>query len=272
MKKYIILSVLIFVCNTFSQVIISPYIIYTDTKNKFGTFYVQNESTQEYEIDISFVFGYPVTDSLGNPTMEYIEQPDSTFSSIANWIKAFPKKFALSPGQKQVVKMTVKPPVDLLPGTYWSRIITSASPKSAPLDTLGEGVRAQIKFVLNQITTFLYRVNPAITGIEIENFRSASDSANINVFANLIRTGNSPFFGNVKVSLSNSQGEVVAEDEQSLANYFQFVKKFQFPKNKLVAGEYIVEIKVESNEKTEFTESTLEGVQTVTKNFTLKIP
>ena len=177
MKTVTIFFILMLSRNFFSQVIISPYILYTDTKNKFGAFTVQNESNEIYEIDISFIFGYPVTDSVGNPTMNYIDQPDSSMPSIVGWIKAFPRKFVLNPGQKQIVRMTVKPPVGTEPGTYWSRIITSASPQSVPIDTLKDGVRAQIKFVLNQITTFLYRVEPTTTGIEIQEIHTDTDSS-----------------------------------------------------------------------------------------------
>jgi hypothetical protein len=272
MKKLILLFTFLFFGRSFSQVIISPYVLYTDSKNKFGTFYVQNESDQIYEIDISFIFGYPITDSVGNATMKYFEQPDSSLPSIVDWIKAFPRKFILNPKQRQVVRMTVKPPADVLPGTYWSRIVTSAAPQSPPVDTLGEGVRAQIKFVLNQITTFLYRVDPTTTGIEVKDFYNEIDSSNTNIYARLARTGNSPFFGDVIVTILNSQSVVIAEEEQSLNNYFELVKKFQFPIEKLAPGEYRIEMKIISNEKEEFPESRLESILPVSKYLILTIP
>jgi hypothetical protein len=203
--------------------------------------------------------------------MKYIEQPDSSMPSIVDWIKAFPRKFLLNPKQRQVIRMTVKPPSDVSAGTYWSRIVTSATPQSPQIDTLTGGVRAQIKFVLNQITTFLYRVDPATTGIEVKDFYAEIDSSNINIYANLLRTGNSPFFGNVTASIRNSQSEVVAEEEQSLANYFGFVKRFQFPLEKFVPGDYEIELKIISDEKSEFTESTLEPTLPVTKYLTITI-
>ena len=271
MKKIILLFVFLFLGNSLAQVIISPYILYTDTKNKFGAFTVQNESDQIYEISISFIFGYPVTDSIGNASMQYFEQPDSSMPSIADWIRAFPKKFLLNPKQRQVVRMTVKPPSDIDAGTYWSRIITSATPQSIPIDTLSEGVHAQIKFVLNQITTFLYRVDSAITGIEVKDFYTEVDSSNLNILANLVRTGNSPFFGNVKATILNSQSEVVAEEELSLSNYFGLVKKFQFPLEKFTPGEYKIELEIILNEKKDFPESKMEPILPIKKylNFTL---
>lgn len=272
MKKIISLCVILFLGKSFAQIIISPYILYTDSKNKFGTFYVQNESDQVYEIDISFIFGYPVTDSVGNASMKYYENPDSSLPSITEWIKAFPRKFALSPKQRQVIRMTVKPPSEISSGTYWSRIVTSATPQSPPIDTLGEGVRAQIKFVLNQITTFLYRVDPATTGIEIIDLYADIDSNQVNVYAKLARTGNSPFFGKVSSVIRNSKSEIVVEEEQDLANYFEMVKKFQFPIENFAPGEYDIELRILSNEKENFPESKLEPILPISKRFILRIP
>ncbi|MCU0344551.1 MAG: hypothetical protein MUF28_12115 [Ignavibacterium sp.] len=272
MKKVIILFAIIFYKTIFSQVIISPYILYTDAKNKFGTFLVQNESDEIYEVDISFIFGYPVSDSVGNATMQYYDQPDTLFPSATKWVRAFPRKFALNPKERQVVRMTINPPADVTPGTYWSRIVTSAAPQSIPFDTLSEGVRAQIKFVLNQITTLLYRVDPTTTGIEIENFYSDQDSINLNIYAKLRRTGNSPFFGNITALIRTSEYEVVAEEEQSLSIYFEMVKKFQFDLQKFTSGSYSIELKIVSDEKEVFSESTLEPIPQFSKYLTIEVP
>lgn len=272
MKKIITLFAFLFCENIFSQIIISPYILYTDTKNKFGTFLVQNESDEIYEVDISFVFGYPVTDSLGNATMKYHDQPDTSFASATKWIRAFPRKFAINPKERQVVRMTVNPPANISPGTYWSRIVTSATQQSPPIDTLSEGVRTQIKFVLNQITTLLYRVDSTTTGIEIDNFYSETDSGYLNIYARLKRTGNSPFFGNLTATVRNSESEVIAEEQQSLSIYFEMIKIFQFSLEMFPPDEYTVELEIILNEKELFSESLLEPVPPISKYLTIEIP
>jgi len=272
MKKIITVLAFLIYGNTFAQIIISPYILYTDAKNKFGTFLVQNESNEVYEVDISFVFGYPVTDSSGNATMKYHDRPDSSFASATQWIRAFPRKFALNPKERQIVRMTVNPPVNISPGTYWSRIVTSATQQSPPIDTLGEGVRTQIKFVLNQITTLLYRVDPTATGIEVDNFYAEIDSGYLTIYARLMRTGNSPFFGNLRVSARNSSSEIVAEEQQSLSIYFEMIKKIQFPLDKFPPGKYTVELEMVFNEKELFAESSLKPLPPILEYFTIEIP
>jgi hypothetical protein len=77
--------------------------------------------------------------------------------------------------------------------------------------------------------------------------------------------------GDVTATILNSQSEVVAEEELS-TNYFELVKKFQFPLEKITSGEYKIEMKIISNEKEDFPESTLEPILPVTKYLILTIP
>ncbi len=264
MKKYIF--IILFITSTiYSQVIISPYIVYMDKKDRFGTFIVQNKSFEEYEINISFIFGYPDADSLGNGTMTYIENPADSLPSIANWVRAFPRNFILVPEQKQIVRMTVRPEGYVEPGTYWTRMVTSSTPKSIPVDTLEEGISAKIRFVLNQVTTVVYRVETATTALELENMYMQSDSANLQMFVDLNREGNSAYFGNMITRLFNEQGDTVAVNESFIQVYFDMKKRIDFPLENLTEGKYRIEIEILFNEKGDIPESRL-----VPDNFTYK--
>lgn len=272
MKKTLLIFLIIFCGKTFSQVIIAPYILYTDSKNKFATFLVLNESDEVYEIDISFVFGYPVTDSAGSATMKYFNEPDDSMPSATKWIRAFPRKFSLNPKERQTVRMTVNPPPGITSGTYWSRVVTSAAQQSPPIDTLSEGVRAQLKFVLNQVTTLLYRAEPTSAGVDVQSIYYDTDSVNANIYLELVRTGNSPFFGNITAIVTDQKGNIVAEEQQGSPIYFNMIKKFQFPLEKFSSGKYNVELKIVHNEKESFPESTLELVSPIIKYISIDIP
>jgi hypothetical protein len=228
-----------------------------DKTNRFGTFIVQNKSLEEYEVKISFVFGYPVTDSLGNGTMKYIENPSDSLPSIAKWIRAFPKNFVLVPEQKQIVRMTVRPPALLEPGTYWTRLVTSATPKTPPVDTLREGITAKVKFVLNQVTTVVYRVDPATTGLNFKNLKIDSDSLNLHVWVDLEREGNSAFFGNMTIRFLNSYGDTVKTDEEFLQIYYDLNKRIDIPLKDFAPGNYTAEVEIRFNEKSDIPESRL---------------
>ncbi len=253
-----ILFFILFVSSTiYSQVIISPYVVYMDQKDRFGTFIVQNKSLEEYEINISFVFGYPITDSLGNGTMKYIENPADSLPSIATWIRAFPRSFILVPEQKQIVRMTVRPPAYLEPGTYWTRMVTSSTPKSPPVDTLKEGISAKVRFVLNQVTTVVYRVGEATTGLDMADINVDSDSLNLKVFVELNREGNSAFLGNMTTRLFNSNGDTVSVKEDFVQVYYNLNKRVDIPVEGLAEGNYRAEVDIRFNEKEYIPESRL---------------
>ncbi len=256
MKKYILIFLFI-ASSIYSQVIISPYIVYMDQKDRFGTLIVQNKSLEEYEVNVSFIFGYPNTDSLGSGTMKYIENPPDSLPSIATWIRAFPRNFVLVPEQKQIVRMTVRPPAYLEPGTYWTRMVTSSTPKAPPIDTLQKGISAKIRFVLNQVTTVIYRVNDATTGLNVEDLTINSDTTNLKIYVGLNREGNSAFFGNMVTRVFNSNGDTVKVKEDFVQVYYNINKRIDIPLEGISEGNYRAEVEITFNEKEDIPESRL---------------
>jgi hypothetical protein len=228
-----------------------------DQKDRFGTFIVQNKSLEEYEINISFVFGYPITDSLGNGTMKYIENAADSLPSIATWVRAFPRSFILAPEQKQIVRMTVRPPAFLESGTYWTRMVTSSTPKTPPVDTLKEGISAKVRFVLNQVTTVVYRVGDATTGLNLTDLQVDSDSLNLKVYVGLNREGNSAFLGNMTTRILNSSGDTLKVKDDFVQVYYDLNKRVDIPFEGLGEGKYRAEVEINFNEKEDIPESKL---------------
>ncbi len=233
---------------------------------------VQNESTEIYEVSISFVFGYPVSDSVGTVSMKYVNQPSPEDPSIVDWIRAFPKKFVLNPKQRQIVRMSVRPPAGAKDGTYWARIVTSAVPQTTSIDTINKGVTAKIKFVLNQVTSIFYRTNDVETGIKINDVKVLEDTNKITLRTSIERTGNSPFIGDVTYSLTDSLGNVVKEGKEYISVYFDLIKNITFDfEKRLSPGKYKAEIKFISNEKEDIPESKLIPLPPVIKTIELVV-
>lgn len=272
-KLFPILFLYFFVSNVFPQILISPYIVYIDEKNKNGNFIVQNESENIYEVSVKFLFGYPISDSIGQITMKYIEN-DSTHSySINNFIRAFPKKFILEPKKRQIIRLTIKAPDTLESGTYWTRIITSAVPFSDQSDTLSSGITAKIKFVLNQVTTCMYRVNPAESGLKIENYELNYDSTSTTLVLNLKRIGNSPFIGNLLIKILDEKGNIVKDLIDYVPVYFELQKRFVFNYTDFEPNKsYIIHITASNIEKEEIPESTLKVVVLPELKIPIEIP
>lgn len=256
----------------FSQVIISPYIVYMDEQNKFGSMIVQNESFEPYEISVSFIFGYPVSDSLGNRTMKYEQEVPESSPSINNWVKAFPKKFVLKPKERQTIRLMVKPPQGLEEGTFWTRIVTSSSPVDKGVDSSTSGVNAKLKFVLNQVTTAIYRKGNAEPNISIGQPEMYLDSTNTNqILYPIKREGNSPFFGYLNLKIYDSEDNLVKEEKDYLAIYVDMVRNYVLKKDDFKTGNYRAELEIEFNEKEDIPESKLIPKASITKGFRFSI-
>ncbi|MBN1299846.1 MAG: hypothetical protein JW995_01420 [Melioribacteraceae bacterium] len=255
-----------------AQVIISPYVVYIDEQDKFGSYLVQNESNQEYEISVYFKFGHPVSDSAGNASMKYYEEIPDTLPSIVDWIRAFPRKFILPPRERQIIRMTVRPPSDIDPGTYWARIITSSVPRARSVDTQTSGVSAKINFVINQATTVLYRTGVAETSVAVDTLFAVLDTTGLQIIASIKREGNTPFFGDVDVVLLNNDSIMVDTKKEYINLYFDMIKKYTFPTDSLRAGNYKAELTITHNEKDDIPDSKLTQIPPIIKSIKFEIP
>lgn len=257
----------------FAQVIISPYIVYMDDQNKYGSMIVQNESFDPYEISISFIFGYPVSDSLGNRTMKYVQNETDSLPSINKWIKAYPRKFVLNPKERQTIRLMIAPKANLGNGTYWTRIVTSSTLVENDTVESHSGVSAKLKFVLNQVTTAIFRKGDAYTNLIIKGTDIIQDSTNTNqLLVSLKREGNSPFFGYLNLKIFNSENKIIKEERDYLSIYYDMVKNYILPTDKFTTGNYRAEIDIEFNEKEDIPESKMGKIPNVKKSFEFNIP
>jgi hypothetical protein len=217
---YFYLLLALFMVNAQAQISVSPPALFMNSNNRFGTFVVENKTGEPQEVSITFRFGYPVSDSIGNMSMQYKDSSAEAQYSLADWIKGFPRKFVLMPGAQQVVRLTIQPPPDLSDGMYWSRIITSSQPQAKRIDTVRIGITTQINIVFEQITTVLYAKGALNTSLEITDPFIVEDSASIRLVWKTVKNGNAPYFG----------------------IYETMNKKASFDRTKLKPGKYTAEI------------------------------
>ncbi len=273
LHKTILLLSLLSANLVLSQVIISPYIVYMDEQNKFGSMIVQNESFEPYEISISFIFGYPISDSLGNRTMKYEQNASDEMPSINDWVKAFPKKFVLKPKERQTIRFMIKPPLGTEAGTYWSRIVTSSTPVDSDVDSSNSGVSAKLKFVLNQVTTAIYRKGAAYTDLRIGQPELIQDTTNTyQLLYPLERGGNSPFFGYLNLRVYDSENKLIKEEKDYFSVYFDLVRNYILQTDSFSRGKYRAELEIEFNEKEDIPESNLIPKPNIINSFNFSIP
>jgi hypothetical protein len=230
-----------------AQVTIAPTALFIDDRSRFGTFLVLNGSNQTQEVALTFEFGYPATDDEGNVFMNYENEEAAALYSMVDWIRGFPRNFTLAPGERQTVRLTVRPPSDLADGTYWTRIKTASNPAVADIDAeVTEGVQAQITFRFEQVTAGFYKHGNVTTGVDIQNIEAEVSEGQGIVRAHVERTGNSPFLGSMFLTVRDASNNVVYENRSSTTVYLTAVRRMELDVSDFSSGEYVAEVRFET--------------------------
>jgi len=272
MKKITILAIVLLVSSlTRAQVIVAPTILFMSDQSRFGTFVVMNRSNTPQEISVSFRFGFPESDSSGNIRMQYDDSSMAEKYSIQQWVRGFPQKFVVNPGQQQVVRLLVTPPQNISDGEYWTRLVTSSTPQAKTIDTVRTGITANITFVLEQVTTIIYRKGSLSTLVDLPNIEIKKDSVSMNLLAHVTRGGNSPFFGKISVQVEDRVGNKIFSADQVIAVYRNnMVFKFTVPLSRLPQGSYAASIKL-TTERTDIPQDDLLKTAAVEKTLNFAI-
>jgi hypothetical protein len=251
MKKFL-LVVLTFVILTrtdlvFAQISIAPTTIFID-QNGIGSVFITNPSDTPQEINVSFLFGYPGNDELGNLTMMYTDSIRAKQFGIDERVRAFPRTFILAPQRQQTVRLQVRPDRSLAAGTYFTRVkITSNAQTSDVEETTQEGVSTRVNFKFDQVIAAFQKVGTVTTGLEFENVQLVQSDSILRVIPTFKTTGNSPFIGSVTATLKNAQNQTLAEQGQTVALYFYGKRAIELKLPEDVApGDYSVTLVYET--------------------------
>lgn len=276
--KHILTSLTIVFLSVFAfseltaQITIAPTNLFIDSGNRFGSYLVINNSNEPYEVSIDFIFGYSDSDEEGNRFMTYEDSVTAEKYSIVDWIKAFPQNLTLSPGQRQVIRLRINPPSDINDGTYWARIVTSATPQSQPIEIQNQqAVTANIDMRINQITGIFYKNGDVNTSITIDSISADIEDNELAVIHDISRGGNSPFFGSINVKIFDSSNELVKENLDYTSIYFDTKLRNTFDVSDLSPGRYDIEISIAS-ERQDISRDDLIHTQPVTATTTITIP
>ncbi|MEQ8525864.1 hypothetical protein [Gracilimonas sp.] len=268
---FLVLSIVIS-AELMAQITIAPTNLFIDSRNKFGSYLIINNSSEPYEISIDFLFGYSEADENGNRYLVYDDSVTAEKYSIVEWIRAFPQNLTLAPNQRQTVRLRINPPSDIENGTYWARIRTTATPRSTAIeDQSNQGISANIGLRIQQITGIFYKNGTVSTDINIKDITTEQNNGQIDVFYGLERTGNSPFIGSIGVKMYDSNNRVVRENINFTSIYFDLKLKDSFDISDLAPGNYRIEVTVKS-ERSDISSSDLIQIEPVQKTSTIRIP
>jgi len=249
MKK-ILLLLLAFMPLAFvqAQLSLAPTAVYID-KNGIGNLFVTNNSGVPQEITINFQFGYSDQDENGVLIMQYADSANKPIWGLDSYIKAFPRTFILPPGQQQIVRLQLRAPKGLAPGTYFTRLKVGSSGQVADVgsEQAEGGVATRINMRFEQVIVAFYKNGTVGTGLNVDRFEAKFDSTTLSLDTWYRTTGNSPFLGAVSINVKGPNGKQVAEARQTVAMYFTGKRRYKFRlEEKLAPGKYDVEMKFET--------------------------
>ena len=220
-------------------VVVSPLAIFMDQRSRSAEIRLANSSAHAEEVTIDLKYGFSTTDSLDRPMTPSFD-PESVSvdaPSAARWIRVFPRKVVLAPGQVQTVRLFASPPPSLPDGEYWARFL--ASSRAVP-DTAaaGQDIRAGISFQIITSLPLWYRKGAVTTSATIDTLDAVSVGDSLRVRFVLSRGGNASYLGTVKFALLDAREKPVREWLLPLSVYTRYRRRAAFPLDKAPAGTY----------------------------------
>lgn len=200
-------------------VAVSPSALFLDARSPAGTLTLYNGGSLPEELEISFAFGYPTSDAEGVVRVEMVDTAPAGEPSIVPWMRAFPRRLVLQPGQRQTLRVMVQPPADLPAGEHWGRVLIHSRGGQAPIEQQQGGVRMQINVETVIATAVLFRKGDVATGVSVAGATAAPAPEGVRVRLDLSRQGNAAFLGRVVTELVAPDGRVVAEREDPVSVY-----------------------------------------------------
>ena len=221
-------------------VYVSPTAVFMDERAPSAQVTIGNAGDAPEEATVEIKFGFPDADSAGTPFVRMVDDPDSTYPSAADWIRAFPQRVLLQPRSQQIVRLLARPPAGLPAGEYWARLIVTAKGGQVPVTSVGDstGITVGLTLEVRTILPVLYRKGPVTTGVAVSGLRASIEKDSLVVRAHMVRIGSAAFVGTMNGALIDVSGKAVARFSFPQAVYFEMEPRFTTSIAGLPRGQY----------------------------------
>jgi P pilus assembly chaperone PapD len=228
-------------------VTVSPTAVYITSRNPSALLTLINTSSRAEEIELSIGFGYPVSDSTGVLRVDIVDTAAFGEPSLTSFLRVFPRRLVLEPGQRQVVRVMVSMPAGTADGEYWGRVLVKARGGEPPIEQSQGNVRMQLSLETTFATAVFFRKGEVKTGVEVSSATAHRMGDSVQFTLDLKRAGNSAFLGRIRAELVDAKGSTVTEIEDVVAVYRSLRRRFVLRTGKpLPAGVYTVRYLVDT--------------------------
>lgn len=262
MRRVITLCLLLAPLPAVAQgVLVAPHAVFIDHRTRSGWVQLYNPGTDPVEVSVEALFGYPVTDSVGNLELRTIDSPDSTMPSAVSWIQAFPRRTVIPPQARQTIRLLITPPQGIADGEYWARLAISAKGGAVPVtgaDT-ASGITVGLTLEVRTIIPMVYRKGVVTTGLAVSGLRAATAGDSVVIRARLQRQGTAAYLGTVRGSLVNERGATSGTFETPISVYYDIDPRFALASAGLAPGRYLLRFSVTAERTDIAAEQTLKA-------------
>lgn len=221
-----VLAALLLAAPAARAVTVSPTALYLNSRNPSALLTLINTGTLPEEIELGFGFGYPVADSTGALRVDIVDSAAAGEPSVAGWLRAFPRRLVLQPGQRQVVRVTIVTPPGLADGEYWGRVLVKSRGGQAPIEQTQGQVHMQLSLETTFATAVFYHKGDVSTGATVTGASAQRLKDAVQFTIDLRRDGNAAFLGRVRADVVDANGETRASVEDVVAVYRTLRRRF----------------------------------------------
>ena len=193
-------------------VLVSPLAIFVDAQARTTEVTLANPSPAPEEVTIEVRYGFPSTDSLTELPITPTWAADSVSASApsaARFLRVFPRRVVLQPGQTQVVRIFASPPPGLPDGEYWARFM--ATSKQLPDTATRAGDQVGITFAIVTSIPVWYRKGPVRTSVRLDTLVASAEHDTLKARLVVAREGNASWLGTTVFTLADGRGRTVRE-------------------------------------------------------------
>jgi len=242
-----VLGLLALSANVARAVTVSPTAVYITSRNPSALLTLINSGSRPEEIELSVGFGYPVSDSLGVLRVDIVDTAAAGEPSVTSYLRLFPRRLVLQPGQRQIVRVMVAMPAGAADGEYWGRILVKSRGGEPPVEQTNGNVKMQLSLETTFATAVFFQKGEMKTGVEVGSATAHRMGDSVQFTLDLKRTGTSAFLGRIRAELLDAKGGTVAEVEDVVAVYRTLRRRFVLRTGKpLPAGAYTVRYLVDT--------------------------
>lgn len=245
-RDYHIRSFLFFliVCTTtsvFAQVSFRPTMIFVSENQKIQDITIVSQSDSLQEVAFSTSFGFPVNTKEDGLHISEGRQQDRFLYDLSPYVRVFPEKIFLAPGQRQIVRLQVQNSPKFETGTYWTRLSIKSQTTSpeAQENLVPTGRQStNINLVVRQNIGVFYKHGEVNTSLQLLELETRQENSMLYVEPLLKRIGNSPYVGSLDAKLYSASDELVSQSSVITSVFFETLSPLRLNIADLETGRY----------------------------------